>query len=160
MDPEERDAFLEEQRQVLEEIEQELASHEMALAMNRELNLDDSGKLSQNDTVLVHGNNTADSTNEKVNNSKSNGNSDDSGKGGGEGDKAQNGNQQNVNHIVARSKLELNEDNNSNTANPRSPSILFDQVNVEQDEDKDRKSLHTDSTKAATFLQKEIVMKQ
>jgi len=150
MDPEERDAFLEEQRQVLEEIEQEMASHEMALAMNRELNLDDSGKLSQN------GNNTAD----KVNNSKSNGNSDDSGKGGGEGDKAQNGNQQNVNHIVARSKLELNEDNNSNTANPTSPSILFDQVNVEQDEDKDRKSLHTNSTKAATFLQKEIVMKQ
>jgi hypothetical protein len=87
IDPAERKAFLEEQRQVLEEIEQERASHEMALAMNSmnmKLKLDDISKLSRDDAKSVHGDNIANTTNKKVNNGNSSEN------GGMEGDKAQN----------------------------------------------------------------------
>ena len=91
IDPAERKAFLEEQRQVLEEIEQERASHEMALAMNsmnRKLKLDDSSKLSQDESKSVHGDNIVNTNNKKVHNGNTSKISLDSGKGGMERDKA------------------------------------------------------------------------
>jgi len=143
MNPAEREAFLEEQRQVLEEIEKDKASHEMALATDRELNLDDSRKLPEDDPALM---------NENSSNLSSR-------KAGEQRDEAQNDSQHKIKYIAARSKFESSEDDR-NVANRSIPTIQCDEKTADEDQEADQKSLYTNSTRAATFPENEVVIQQ